>query len=48
MSRLTRMPRNGPSDPADRVAEFGDQGFVEFRVDEQAALVRIYAVAWTG
>ena len=35
-------------DPAERMAEISDRGFVEFRIDEQAALVRIYAVAWIG
>jgi hypothetical protein len=30
------------------MAEIGGRGFVEFRVDEQAALVRIYAVSWIG
>jgi hypothetical protein len=37
-----------PGDPSRRMAEIGGRGFVEFRVDEQAALVRIYAVAWIG
>lgn len=37
-----------PDDPSERMAEIASRGFVEFRIDEQAALVRIYAVAWIG
>lgn len=38
-----------PGDPAERMAEIaGGLGFVEFRIDEQAHLVRIYALAWIG
>jgi len=37
-----------PDDPTERMAEIGDRGFAEFRIDEQAGLVRIYAVAWLG
>jgi hypothetical protein len=38
-----------PGDLSERIAEIGGgRGFVEFRVDEQAALVRIYALAWIG
>jgi hypothetical protein len=36
-------------DPYRRMAEIGDgRGFAEFKVDEQAWVVRVYAVAWTG
>jgi hypothetical protein len=38
-----------PGDASERMAEIADgRGFVEFRVDEQARLVRIYALAWIG
>ena len=37
-----------PGDLSKRVAELGEHGFVEFLVDEDAALVRVYAVAWVG
>lgn len=37
-----------PGDPARRVAELGESGFVEFLVDEGAGVVRVYAVAWIG
>ncbi len=38
-----------PGDLSERMAEIADgRGFIEFRVDEQAALVRIYALAWIG
>jgi hypothetical protein len=38
-----------PGDLSERMAEIADgRGFVEFRVDEQARLVRIYALAWIG
>jgi hypothetical protein len=37
-----------PDQPAERMAEIGDRGFAEFRIDEHAGLVRIYAVAWIG
>ena len=35
-------------DPRERMAELGDFGFVEFRVDEAAWLVRVYALVWIG
>jgi hypothetical protein len=34
--------------PQERMAEFGDLGFIEFKVDEAAQLIRIYAVVWVG
>jgi hypothetical protein len=35
-------------DPTERMAELGDLGFIEFRVDEAEGLVRIYSVVWLG
>jgi hypothetical protein len=35
-------------DPRERMAELGDLGFVEFRVDEAAELVHVYAFFWAG
>jgi hypothetical protein len=35
-------------DPRDRMAELGDLGFVEFRVDEAARLVRVLTLVWAG
>ena len=35
-------------DPRDRMAELGDFGFVEFRVDEAAGLVRVLTLVWAG
>ncbi len=38
-----------PGDLTERVAALGGgRGFVEFRVDEEAGLVRVSALAWTG
>lgn len=38
-----------PGGPSRRVAELGGgRGFVEFRVDEEAGLVRVSALAWIG
>jgi hypothetical protein len=34
--------------PRERMAEFGDLGFIEFTVDEAAQLIRIYALVWVG
>jgi hypothetical protein len=34
--------------PARRMAELGDGGFIEFTVDEAAGLVRVYALLWIG
>jgi hypothetical protein len=36
------------SDPRERMAELGDLGFVEFRVDEAAGLVRVLTLVWAG
>ena len=35
-------------DPRERMAELGDLGFVEFRVDEAAGLVRVMTLVWAG
>ena len=35
-------------DPQERMAELGDLGFVEFRVDEAAGLVRVLTLVWAG
>jgi hypothetical protein len=35
-------------DPQERMAELGDSGFMEFRVDEVAGLVRVVTLVWTG
>ena len=34
--------------PGRRVADLGESGFIEFRVDEEAGLVRVYELVWTG
>jgi hypothetical protein len=31
-----------------RLAELGDDGFIEFRVDEDAGLIHVYRLVWTG
>ena len=36
------------SDPARRMAELGDFGFVEFLVDEATGQVRVVTLVWTG
>lgn len=35
-------------DPHERMAELGDVGWIEFEVDEQSGLIRIYALVWVG
>ena len=35
-------------DPARRMAEIGDFGFVEFLVDDAAGLVRVVTLVWVG
>jgi hypothetical protein len=35
-------------DPSERMAELGDNGFIEFAVDEPAGLVRVYTLLWLG
>jgi hypothetical protein len=36
------------SNPAGRMAELSDAGFIEFLVDEAAGLVRVYSLVWLG
>ena len=43
---FSRAVRN--DDPRERMAELGDLGFVEFRVDEAAGLVRVQTLVWAG
>lgn len=35
-------------DPRERMAELGELGFVEFRVDQAASLIRVYSPVWMG
>lgn len=35
-------------EPTERMAELGDHGFIEFKVDEAASLVRVYSLVWLG
>ena len=35
-------------DPCERMAELGELGFVEFRVDEAVSLIRVYSLIWMG
>jgi hypothetical protein len=34
--------------PAERMAELGDAGFIEFEVDDAAGLIRVHALVWAG
>ena len=34
--------------PGKRVADLGDFGFIEFIIDEDAALIRVVGLVWTG
>jgi hypothetical protein len=34
--------------PARRMAELGDNGFIEFTVDDAEGLVSVYALLWLG
>jgi hypothetical protein len=43
---FSRAVRN--DDSRERMAELGDLGFVEFRVDEAAGLVRVLTLVWAG
>jgi hypothetical protein len=44
--RLISMPAG--EDPRDRMAELGDSGFITFTVDDDAELIRVYGLVWTG
>jgi hypothetical protein len=37
-----------PPVPGRRIADLGDFGFIEFTVDENAGLVRVYYLVWAG
>ena len=43
---FSRAVRN--DDPRERMAELDAFGFVEFRVDEAAGLVRVLTLVWAG
>lgn len=46
--RLFSMAIRRAGDPARRMAELGDFGFVEFLVDEATGQVRVVTLVWTG
>jgi hypothetical protein len=37
-----------PPVPGRRVADLGEAGFIEFVADEDASLVRVFYLVWTG
>jgi hypothetical protein len=37
-----------PGKTRDRMAELGDSGFIIFTVDDDAELIRVYGLVWTG
>lgn len=37
-----------PPVPGRRAADLDDRGFIEYLVDEDAGLVRVYHLVWTG
>jgi hypothetical protein len=37
-----------PPVPGRRVADLGEHGFIEFLIDEDARLIRVYRLLWTG
>jgi hypothetical protein len=37
-----------PPVPGRRVADLGDAGFIEFIADENASLIRVFHLVWTG
>ena len=43
---FSRAVRN--DDSRERMAELGNLGFMEFRVDEAAGLVRVLTLVWAG
>jgi hypothetical protein len=45
--RLFSRPIRG-GDPSERMAEFGDSGFIEFTVDQAEGLVHVYTLLWFG
>jgi hypothetical protein len=44
---MLSMPLSGGRTGA-RMAELGDNGFVEFAIDDEAGLVRVYSLVWLG
>jgi hypothetical protein len=55
LARICEDPYDRPfsrairaEDPARRMAEIGDFGFVEFLVDDAAGLVRVVTLVWVG
>ena len=55
MARICEDPYNrlfsvpvSDDDPRERMAEFGDLGFMEFEVDDAVGLVRVYALVLVG
>ncbi|HEX3960153.1 MAG TPA: hypothetical protein VHZ03_26540 [Trebonia sp.] len=45
--RMLSMPVSDDN-PAERMAELGDAGFIEFIVDEASGLVRVYSLVRLG
>ena len=45
--RLTSVAIRADDD-TERMAELGDAGFIEFRVDEAEGMVHVYALLWLG
>jgi hypothetical protein len=39
---------SAPAGEGKRMAELGDYGFITFGVDEDAGLIRVYDLVWTG
>lgn len=54
VTRLTEAPWDAWAVPADgdepafRQTRFGDHGLLSFRVDEQAEVLIIFSIIWTG
>jgi hypothetical protein len=46
--RALRQMQGLPPVPGRRVADLGDLGFIEFIVDEEERLVRVYHLVWIG
>lgn len=44
--RMLSMPLT--KDGLRRMAELGDHGFIEFLVDQNAGMIRVYYLVWTG
>lgn len=54
LSQICEAPRDRTfsvplsADGRERLAELDDGGFIEFTIDEPAALVRVFRLVWTG